>query len=179
MAGVKPPRLLQGEHRLVRPFTSTAPEKFVVSPVRKLRRQSLPARLSPPRRIDFESTAAVDNRDPCRQISAADGAKIGKQSPSSKLDHLTEDQKVFYSRLEKVRDSSQLVYSDKQTPVAKDSWSPIKHFCRAKTTKNMQSCADRREPIHFCPLFKFSGGGRGRGEEEREETSRTLPHDSF
>lgn len=101
MVGVNPRRLSQGDNRLVHSMASTTPGEFAASPVRKLRRQSLPARLSPPRQIEFNN--CVDGGDPCRQIfAAADGAKSGKKaSSSSTLNHLTDGQKVFYSRLRK------------------------------------------------------------------------------
>eukprot|EP00752_Nemacystus_decipiens_P016464 g14718.t1 len=101
MADASQRRSPQGDHVLVHHITGTTPGE--VSPVRKLRRQSLPARLSPPRQIGFE--ARVESGDPCRQISVdAHGAKIGKETPSSPLAHLTKGQKAFYSRRKKTCD---------------------------------------------------------------------------
>ena len=165
MTDANPRPLSQGSHRLVHPVTSTTPAEFAASPVRKLRRQSLPARLCPPRQIEFKGRG--DSGDPYRrQISAAaHGVKIGKGTPSpSVLGHLTAVQKAFYSRLEKVM----VVTSHLVNLCGLHQRQKLVTAMRCKDLKTVRDCE-----IFFCVL-KSSEAKVQCNSEIREEDKSTL-----
>lgn len=95
-------RRLSGDHRPAQRETSATTGEIFASPLRKHRRQSLPARLSTPRPQQYGGAAGLENAG-TSPAPAAERAKIGQEPPSPPpLDHLTRDQKIIYARVVKV-----------------------------------------------------------------------------
>ena len=96
-------RRYSGDHPPIQRVTSAITGEIIASPVRKHRRQSLPARLSAPRAEQHGGAERVEQHAGVSAAPAAGRTKVVEEPPSPPpLNHLTNGQRAVYSRVMKV-----------------------------------------------------------------------------